>query len=414
MLSVKVYSSKEVFSVTEIKKNVFWVGKVDWELRKFHGDEYSTHRGTSYNSYLVKDKKTALIDTVWSPFGAEFVKNLKEHVSLEDIDYIVAQHAEIDHSGGLAELMEHIPDTPVYCTNNGVKSLSGHFHKDWNFVPVQTGNTLSLGKTELMFIEAPLLHWPDSMFSYLSSENILFSNDAFGQHMASESLYNDLVDQTELFQECIKYYANILTPFSALVEKKIGEFKSLNVPLDMICPSHGVIWRDNPLQIVDKYSEWSKDFRENQITIVYDTMWNGTRNLAEAIAQGIKSTDDKVTVKLFNISHSDKNDVVTEVFKSKGLLVGSPTINKGILSAVAGFLEQIRGLKFKEKKAAAFGTYGWSGESVDMINKGLEDAGFELMENGIKSTWNPDEESLKKSIDFGKKIAQKTKNYKHQ
>ncbi len=398
----------------EIKKNVYWVGKVDWELRKFHGDEYSTHRGTTYNSYLIRDKKTALIDTVWRPYGTEFVENLDKHVSLKDIDCVVAQHAEIDHSGALAELMEHIPDTPVYCTNNGVKSLKGHFHKDWNFVPVKTGDTLSLGKKELTFIEAPMLHWPDSMFSYLSSENILFSNDAFGQHLASESLYNDLVDQAELFQECIKYYANILTPFSALVEKKIDEFKGLNVPVDMICPSHGVIWRNDPLQIVDKYSEWSKGFRENQITIVYDTMWNGTRNLAEAIAQGIKSADDKVTVKLFNISHSDKNDVVTEVFKSKGLLVGSPTINRGILSAVAGFLEQIRGLKFKEKKAAAFGTYGWSGESVDMINKGLEDAGFELMESGIKSTWNPDEESLKKSIDFGKKIAQKIKNSKHQ
>jgi flavorubredoxin len=223
-----------------------------------------------------------------------------------------------------------------------------------------------------------------------------------------------LVDQAELFQECIKYYANILTPFSSLFEKKIDEFKSLNLPADMICPSHGVIWRDNPMQIVDKYIEWSKSFRENQITIVYDTMWNGTRNLAEAIAQGIRSADANVTVKLFNISHSDKNDVVTEVFKSKALLVGSPTINRGILSAMAGFIEQIRGLKFKEKKAAAFGTYGWSGESVDMINKGLEDSGFVLLESGIKASWNPDEESLKESIDFGKEIAKKTKYSKHQ
>ncbi len=184
----------------EIKKNVYWVGKVDWELRKFHGDEYSTHRGTTYNSYLVKDKKTALIDSVWSPFGAEFVENLNKYVSLKKIDYVVANHAEIDHSGGLAELMENIPDTPVYCTNNGVKSLKGHFHKDWNFVPVKTGDKLNLGKKELVFIEAPMLHWPDSMFSYLTGENILFSNDAFGQHLASELMYNDLVDQAELFQ----------------------------------------------------------------------------------------------------------------------------------------------------------------------------------------------------------------------
>lgn len=398
----------------EIKKDVFWIGKVDWEIRKFHGDEYSTHRGTTYNSYFVKDKKTALIDTVWSPFSAEFVRNLDNQVSLKNIDYIVAQHAEIDHSGGLAELMEHIPDTPVYCTNNGMKSFKGHFHKDWNFVPVKTGDKLNLGKKELIFIEAPMLHWPDSMFSYLTEENILFSNDAFGQHLASEMLYNDSVDQAELDQECIKYYANILTPFSGLVEKKIEEFKSLNVPLDMICPSHGVIWRDNPLQIVGKYLDWSKNYRENQITIVYDTMWNGTRNMAEAIAKGIRSVDSEAVVKLFNISHTDKNDVVTEVFKSKTLLVGSPTINRGILSAVAGFMEQIRGLKFKNKKAAAFGTYGWSGESVDMINQGLENAGFELLESGLKSTWNPDEKSLKECVDFGKEVAEKSKYSQHQ
>ncbi len=357
---------------------------------------------------LVKDKKTALIDTVWSPFGSEFVKNLDKHVPLEKIDYVVAQHAEIDHSGGLAELMENIPDTPVYCTNNGVKSLKGHFHKDWNFVPVKTGDRLNLGKKEMTFIEAPMLHWPDRMFSFLSGENILFSNDAFGQHLASELLYNDLVDQAELFQECIKYYANILTPFNVLVEKKISEFDTLGVPVDMICPTHGVIWRDNPLQIVGKYLDWAKNYKENQITIVYDTMWNGTRKMAEAIAKGIKSTDDKVVVKLYNISRSDKNDAVTEVFKSKALLVGSPTINRGILSSVAGFMEQIRGLKFKEKKAAAFGTYGWSGESVNMISQGLESAGFDIMDGSLKSNWNPEEKSLEECVDFGKEIAKKT------
>jgi len=393
----------------EIRKNVYWVGKVDWELRKFHGDEYSTHRGTTYNSYLVKDEKTALIDTVWSPFAGEFVEHLDRHVSIAKIDYVIANHAEIDHSGGLAKLMEKIPDTPIYCTNNGVKSLKGHYHMNWNFMPVKTGDKLSLGKKELVFIEAPLLHWPDSMFSYLTEENVLFSNDAFGQHLATEMLYNDLVDQAELFQEAIKYYANILTPFSGLVEKKIAELRSLGVPVDMICPSHGVIWRDNPMQIVTKYLEWASNYRENQIAIVYDTMWNGTKRMAEAIAKGIESADDKVTVKLFNISHSDKNDVVTEVFKSKALLLGSPTINRGILSAVAGFMEEIRGLKFREKKAAAFGTYGWSGESVDMINKGFEGDGFELLAGGIKALWNPDDESLKKCEEFGQEIAKKTK-----
>ncbi len=395
--------------VIELKKNVYWVGKVDWELRKFHGEEYSAHKGTSYNSYLIRDEKTVLIDTVWNPFCKEFVENLKKTIDLRKIDYIVSNHAEVDHSGSLDELMKHIPDTPIYCTANGVESLIGHFHKDWNFVPIKTGDKLLLGRRELVFIEAPMLHWPDSMFCYLTKDNILFSNDAFGQHYATELLYNDLVDQAELFQECIKYYANILTPFSSLVERKINEFISLDLPLEMICTSHGVIWRDNPSQIVQKYADWSKNYKENQITIVYDTMWNGTRAMAEAIAHGIMSADEKVVCKLFNISRSDKNDTVTEVFKSKVLLVGSPTINRGILSAVAGFLEEIRGLKFKGKKAAAFGTYGWSGESMKMINKGLEEAGFELLNEGIKSIWNPNDKALDECIKYGKEIAKLTK-----
>jgi anaerobic nitric oxide reductase flavorubredoxin len=393
----------------KIKKDVYWAGKVDWEIRNFHGSEYSTHRGSTYNSYLVKDEKTVLIDTVWGPFGSEFVENLEKEVGLEKIDYVIANHAETDHSGALGELMKRIPKTPVYCTANGVKSLKGHYHEDWNFVPVRTGDRLNLGRKELIFIEAPMLHWPDSMFSYLTGESILFSNDAFGQHYASELLFNDLVDQAELSQEAIKYYANILTPFSRLVEKKIEEFSKLNLPLEMICPSHGVVWRDQPLQIVQKYLEWSRDYRENQITLVYDSMWNGTRSMAEAIAQGIRSAGGEVAVKLFNISRSDKNDVITEVFKSKAILLGSPTINRGILSALAGFLEELRGLKFIGKKGAAFGTYGWSGESVKMINEGLQKAGFELVSDGIRAEWNPDDKALKKCLDFGKEIALKIK-----
>lgn len=197
-------------------------------------------------------------------------------------------HSESDHSGALLELMKEIPNTPIYCTKSGAKIIKGHYHKDWSFVEVKTGDTLDIGKNKLTFIEAKMLHWPDSMFTYLSCENILFSNDAFGQHYASELMYNDKVDQADLFQEAIKYYANILTPFSKFVVKKIEEVLSFNLPLSMICPSHGIIWRDNPLQIVNKYMEWAKNYGENQITIIYDTMWNCTRRMAEAIAEGIK------------------------------------------------------------------------------------------------------------------------------
>jgi len=389
----------------KIKENILWVGKVDWELRKFHGEEYSTHRGSSYNSYLVRDKKTALIDTVWAPFKAEFVENLKKEIPLEKIDFIIANHAETDHSGALPELMSHIPHTPIYCTANGLKSFKGHYHQDWNFQVIKTGDKLNLGSKDLIFIEAQMLHWPDSMMCYLTGDNILFSNDAFGQHLASQLMYNDLVDQAELFQEAIKYYANILTPFSALVDKKIKEVVAMNVPVDMICPSHGVIWRKDPLQIVNQYVQWANAYAENQITIAYDTMWDGTRQMAEAIAKGITEADQTVDVKLFNVARADMNDVITEIFKSKAILVGSPTINKGILSAVAGILEDIKGLRFRNKKAAAFGCYGWSGESVKIISERLKEAGFQLLNDGIRATWNPDTESMNNCIRFGREVA---------
>lgn len=388
-----------------VKNNVSWVGKIDWDLRKFHGNELSTHRGSTYNSYLIKEEKIALIDTVWGPFAKEFVRNLSSEIDLKKIDYIIANHGETDHSGALPELMRQIPDTPIYCTSNGVKSLKGHYHEDWDLKVVKTGDHLSLGKKDLVFIEAPMLHWPDSMFCYLTDDNILFSNDAFGQHYASEFMFNDLVDQSELMYEALKYYANILTPFSMLVEKKIKEILSLHLPVDMICTSHGVIWRKNPTQIVETYLKWANKYRENQITILYDTMWNGTRVMAEQIAKGIVYADTSVTVKLINIGHSDKNDAITEIFRSKAILVGSPTINKGILTAIAALLEEVKGLGFKEKKAAAFGCYGWSGESVRIINEQLKAAGFSVVDNGLKLLWNPDEAGRKSSFDYGKNLA---------
>jgi len=388
-----------------IKNNVYWVGKIDWELRKFHGNEYSTHRGSTYNSYLIKESKNVIIDTVWKPFAKEYVENLKKEIDLNNIDYIITNHAEIDHSGALPELMSYIPDKPVYCTENGIKSIKGHYHKDWNFNPVKTGDKIELGNgKELIFVEMKMLHWPDSMACYLTGDNILFSNDAFGQHYATEYMLNDLVDQNELFTECIKYYANILAPFSSLVEKKIKEILSLNLQIDIIAPSHGVIWRDNPAQIVQKYLSWANNYQENQITILYDTMWDGTKMMAENIALGIKKIDKDVNIKIFNISKTDKNDLITEIFKSKLILVGSPTINRGITVSTAGLLEEIEGLRFKNKKAAAFGCYGWSGESVEKINKLLERAGFTLINQGIKCLWNPDIESINKCISFGAKL----------
>lgn len=389
----------------KLTDKVTWVGKVDWELEKFHGDEYSTLKGSSYNSYLVRDEKVALIDTIWLPYDQEFISNLKNEIDLKEIDYIIINHAEIDHSGALPQLMREIPDTPIYCTNNGKKIIQGHFHKDWNFVTVKTGDTIDLGESQLVFVEAPMLHWPDTMFTYMTGENILFSNDAFGQHYATESLYNDNVDTCELKAEALKYYANILTPFSALVKRKINEILAMELPVEMICTSHGVIWKEDPLQIVHQYLKWADNYQENQITIVYDTMWNATRQMAEAIAAGIRSEDPDVEVKLYNAAKTDKNDIITEIFKSKAILAGSSTINNRYLSAMGGLLEMVKGMKFKNKKAAAFGSYGWSGESVKLLTNDLTEAGFEIINEGKRSLWVPGVDELNECQEFGKAFA---------
>jgi flavorubredoxin len=389
-----------------LKNNVFWVGKVDWELKTFHGNEFSTHKGSSYNSYLIQEEKTVLIDTVWTPFAEGFVENLSKEIDLDKIDYIVANHGEVDHSGALPALMKRIPGKPIYCTENAVKSLKGQYHEDWNFQVVKTGDKLDIGNgKELVFVEMRMLHWPDSMAAYLTKDNILFSNDAFGQHYANEELFNDLVDQCDLFNESIKYYANILTPFSHILRKKLDEVISLGLPIDIIATSHGVVWRDNPMQIVEKYSQWANNYQENQITVIYDTMWNGTKVLAEKIAEGIRLADPDVVVKVFNLAKSDDNDLITEVFKSKTVVVGSPTMSNSILHSVAGFIHLVKEMRFKGKKAAAFGCYGWSGESVKVINQLMADAGFEVINEGYRNLWNPDADSQNDAVEFGKKIA---------
>ncbi len=388
----------------KLTDKVTWVGKVDWDLQRFHGEELSTKKGSSYNSYLIRDKKTVLVDTVWLPYDKEFVKNLKDEIDLNEIDYIIINHAEIDHSGALPELLREIPGTPIYCTNNGKRIIQGHFHEDWNFVTVKTGDTLEIGESTLTFVEAPMLHWPDTMFTYMSGENILFSNDAFGQHYASESLYNDKVDTCDLYAEALKYYANILTPFSAQVLRKIKEVLALELPVDMICTSHGVIWRDNPTQIIEQYLKWADNYQENQISIVYDTMWESTRLMAEAIASGIRMEDPEITVKVLHAGKRDKNDIVSDIFKSKAILVGSSTVNNRYLSGMGGLLEMVKGMKFKNKKAASFGSYGWSGEAVKLLTEDLEKAGFEIVNEGRRALWVPDEEELAAFQEYGREF----------
>lgn len=391
----------------KITDNVTWVGKVDWDLVHFHGDELSTFHGSSYNAYLIKDEKNVLIDTVWRPYDREFVKRLKEVIDLKDIDYIVMNHNEIDHSGALPELLREIPDTPIYCTKKGEAILRGHYHQDWNYVNVKTGDTLNIGKHTLTFIEAPMLHWPDTMFTYMSGDDILFSNDAFGQHYATESLFDTAADVHEVMYEAEKYYTNILNLYSPMVARKVKEVLGMNLPIKMIAPSHGVIWTKYIPQIIKNYQKWSTPYQENQITIVYDTMWQSTRLMGEAIAEGIRRADPSVEVKLYNVAKEDKNDVLTQMFRSKAVLVGSPTINYGFSFAIAGILEMARGLKFKNKKAAAFGSYGWSGDAPKLITKHLQEAGFDVVDDGIKCLWVPDNKAIDECRDYGEQFCKK-------
>lgn len=389
-----------------VTDKVTWVGKIDWELKKFHGDELSTMEGSSYNSYLIRDKKTVLIDTVWGPYDTEFVNRLKEEIDLKEIDYIVMNHNESDHSGTLPALMREIPNTPIYCTKKGESILRGLYHQDWNYVNVKTGDELEIGDSKLVFVEASMLHWPDTMMTYMTGDNILFSNDVFGQHYASEMLYDDMDDISKLLHEAEKYYTNIITPFSTFVTKKLAEVQGMNLKIDLVAPSHGIIWRENIGLIMDLYAKWANNYQEDQITLIYDTMWQSTRKMAEAIAEGIQQASPNTTIKLLNAVKNDKNDILVEVFKSKAILVGSPTINNGFSYAIAGILEMIKGLKFKNKKAASFGSYGWSGEAAKLIKEFLEESKFAIVNDGIRVNWAPDQETIEQLREYGRKFVE--------
>ena len=393
-----------------VKGNVSWVGYLDWELENFHGDDYSIFHGSSQNAYLIEEEKTVLVDTVWAPHRFDFIENLKREIDLKKIDAIVVNHGETDHSGALADLLEEIPGTPLYCTAMAVKSLEGQYGKrGWNFHVVKTGDELPIGNgKKLQFVEMRMLHWPDSMATFLTGDNILFSMDAFGQHYATSELFADKAEQGILWHEALKYFVNILNPFAALIPRKLEEIAALQLPIEMIAPSHGAIWRERPFTIVEKYDEWAKAYQEDQVTIANDTMWNGTEAIAHAIAEEIKRQSPATVVKVYNIAKSDKNEVMTEVFKSRAIAVGSPTYINGVLASVTGWLAFLKSLKFKKKRAAAFGCYGWSGEGVKVLQKSLQDAGFAVVDEHVKSLWNPGEDDFAKIPELVKALLEET------
>ncbi len=391
----------------EIKKNIYWCGIRDWGLRHFHGRELSTHRGSSYNSYLIKDKKTVLVDTVWYPYKEEFVQKLDQEVGLGNIDMIVINHSEPDHAGSLGLLLDSIPskDIPIYCTKNGADIIRKHFHReDMNLQVVKTGDSINIGEYDLVFVDMQMIHWPDSMLTYVKGAATVLSNDAFGQHISGISLFNDEVDTCEIYEEAIKYYANILTPFSLLIKRKIEQIRALELPIEMIAPSHGVIWRKDPMQIVDKYYEWAQDYDEGYVAVIYDTMYDSTRTMADAIAAGL--ANQGVSYKIFNVALTDESDLMTEIFKAKALMIGSCTVNNSILRPTAGLLEEIKGHKLKGKLGAGFGSYGWSGEAPKIISTALEGAGLHIPQAPLSFKYRLTQDELQQCVAYGEAFAQ--------
>jgi len=397
-----------VKNLNEVKlaEGVYWVGALDWNLRDFHG--YVTPRGTTYNAYLVIDKKVALVDTVKHGFAEEMIQRIREILNPEDIDYLISNHVEKDHSGSTPDIMRLAEKAKIVSTERGKAGLTRYYPGgDWPFITVKTGDEISLGRRTLRFIEAPMLHWPDSMFTYLVEDRILMPNDAFGQHIATSKRFDDEVPEEDLMGEAAKYYANILMPFAPLILRKIAEVQGMGIPLDMIAPSHGIIWRSEPRKIVDAYVKWSQGHTEEKVLVIYDTMWESTEIMAKAILQGVMGEGFKT--RLFHLRKSDWTEILKEILEAKAILIGSPTLNNGMLPSVGGFLTYLKGLRPQKKVAAAFGSYGWGRGAVKAINEELKRTGLEVLEPGLEVQYLPSEDEVKNCVEFGASIARGVK-----
>ncbi len=384
----------------EIAKDIYSVGVIDWNIRDFHG--YSTGKGSSYNAFLIMDEKVVLIDTVKKEFTDQLLENISSIIDPKRIDIVISNHTEMDHSGGLTRVMHYIgQDKPVYCSKMGFKNLSKHFPSGLNLREVQNGEELNIGKRTLSFLETRMLHWPDSMFTYDQTDKILFSSDAFGQHYAGFEVFDDQVGD-EIMHHAKKYFANILLLYAPLILKLINKVTEMGLDIKMICPDHGIIWRSDPGKIINAYVEWSKQEGHKKAIVVYDTMWHSTEIMAENIAEGIASQG--VEARPIHIRSSDRSDIVTEALNAKALVFGSPTLNNTIFPTVADVLTYMKGLKPKNKLAAAFGSYGWSGEAVAEIRGHLENMGMEIIDPGLRINYVPDEQGRADAYAFGQKI----------
>ncbi len=393
------------YQAIPISDRVYWVGAVDWELRDFHG--YLTSRGSTYNAYLIMAEKITLIDVVKAPFRREMIARIASVVDPERIEFIISNHAEMDHSGCLPEVIAQVKPEAVFASPMGVKALQNHFHQDLGVRPVKTGDDLDLGDDRLRFIETRMLHWPDSMFSFLEGEGILFSNDAFGMHLATHERFADQVAEAVLREESAKYFANIVMPFSPVVRKLVQTLPSLNLAIKIVAPDHGPIWRTEPERIIKRYAGWAEQKRTRKTVIVYDTMWGSTAAMARAVAEGISAEGCPVKVMPLNGSH--RSDVATELLDAGALVVGTPTLNGQMFPTVADLLSYTRGLKPKQLMGAVFGSYGWGGEAIGHVEEILTGMGAELAAESVRVVYVPDDAALQSCRRMGQAVAAKLK-----
>jgi len=386
----------------ELKKGIYWVGAIDWNIRDFHG--YSTPHGTTYNAYLILDEKNVLVDTVKAPFYLEMLGRISEIIDPSKIDVVVSNHVEMDHSGSLTPMVERIGNPTVISSERGQKGLIKHYKKSLKFKTVKSGETFSIGHRTLTFVEAPMLHWPDSMFTYIKEDQLLLPNDAFGQHVASCQRFEDEVGD-EVMKHAAKYYANILWPLAPLILKKVDEVVKMGIPIDMIAPSHGLIWRKNPGRIIEAYVDWSQGKAGNKILVIYDTMWGSTEGIAKAILRGL--IDEGAEAKLLHLRSNHRSDIIEEMLEAKGILLGSPTLNNGMFPTMGDFLTYMKGLRPKGKVFGLFGSHGWGGGAIKEMRKALEPEKFEIWEKELPVQFVPDPEELKNAIQFGKEFARK-------
>jgi len=384
----------------KISDNVYWVGAIDWDIRNFHG--YSTDRGTTYNAYLIMAEKVTLVDTVKEPFRDELLARVRSVIEPEKIDYIISDHSEMDHTGSLPSIIDIVKPEKVFASVKGVEALEQHFGLE-GITAVEDGGEIDLGNMKVTCLETRLLHWPDSMVSYLAEDRILFSQDGFGMHLASNERFDDELDDYVLYYEAAKYYANILLLYSHIAAKVIKRLEESGLDIQTIAPDHGPVWRSKIPWIMDLYRKWSARELKRKAIIVYDSMWDSTRMMARAIEDGL--TEGGVHVKVLNATATSRAEVVTELIDAAALIVGSPTLNNHIFPTVADVLTYIKGLKPKGLVGAAFGSYGWSGESVRVLNAWLEDMKVELVGEGVRVNYVPRPDDLEACRQLGLAIA---------